>query len=62
MKKLRSTNTSGVTGVWFKPKTNAWVAEITINSRKKHLGCFSRLQDAAKCRAKAEKSLSEGTV
>lgn len=43
----RATNTSGYPGVsWFKPAA-LWVAEITTNRKKTHLGYFKRAEDAA---------------
>jgi hypothetical protein len=50
------TNTSGVTGVWYDDKhgTPKWVAEIKFEEKKKHLGRFLTLEEAAAVRRAAE--------
>lgn len=56
----RSTNTSGVVGVIFRPKggygkkTDRYIANITVNYETKFLGCFDTLEEAAKARKEAE--------
>lgn len=47
-------NTSGVMGVSWCPKKNAWRAHITVCKRFKHLGYFSSLTDASAARKDAE--------
>jgi len=53
--KRRSTNTSGVTGVyWITPKS-LWKASISSNGKLKTLGFFNAFDDAVKARKDAEK-------
>lgn len=52
--KIRSTNTSGVTGVWYRKDTNRWVAEIKKNYTKVSLGCFETKEEAIAARKRAE--------
>jgi hypothetical protein len=44
--KIRSTNTSGYMGVH--PYKNRWVAQITAGDKKKYLGRFVNVEDAAR--------------
>lgn len=53
--KRRSTNTSGVTGVWKSKQKGKYVAEILVNGKKHHLGTFDLLEDAARARKEAER-------
>ena len=46
--KIVSTNTSGFTGVFFHKINKKWIAQITINRKRKHLGCFNTPEEAAK--------------
>ena len=46
--RLRSDNTSGVKGVaWYK-KLDKWMAYCNVNGKRKHLGYFCSLPDAAR--------------
>lgn len=53
--KKRSTNTSGVTGVYWAEAKNKWYAQITVGGKTKHIGFFETLEDAEKAREKAKK-------
>lgn len=53
-KNIQSNNTSGKTGVCWKPKNNKWLAYITINRKQKNLGLFENLSDAIAARVDAE--------
>lgn len=53
--KVRSTNTSGVTGVCWNKKSNKWVAGIMVQGKKIHLGYFENFDDAVISRKEAEK-------
>lgn len=53
--KLKSNNTSGIIGVrFYKPRGN-WVATITVNKVRKHLGYFKDKEAAIVARRIAEK-------
>ena len=52
--KLRSTNKSGVMGVYWDKGASKWRAVITHNNKKVHLGWFKDLDDAATARKLAE--------
>jgi hypothetical protein len=51
---LSSANTSGVCGVCHLPREKVYVAYITVNSKRKHLGRFKTLEEAAAVRKAAE--------
>lgn len=44
---LRDDNTSGFRGVYWHKANNKWVVQITINSKKVHLGYFNTAIDGA---------------
>ncbi len=48
------TNTSGITGVRWREEKNRWFAEIGIDGKKKHLGCFRTKEEAIAARKAAE--------
>lgn len=51
--RMRSDNTSSVTGVyWYKPY-GTWKAQININGKRKHLGYFTDFGEAAAAYRKA---------
>lgn len=52
--KIRTTNTSGITGVRCRKDTNRWTAEIKKNYVKIALGCFETKEEAIAARKKAE--------
>lgn len=54
---IRSTNRSGFRGVSWNSRVQKWVASITRNQRRVHLGFFAAAEDAS---AAVEKVLSEG--
>jgi len=45
---MRKTNTSGYTGVSWKPDRNKWRARIRVNKKETHLGYFESKTDAKK--------------
>lgn len=49
-----STNTSGVTGVYWVKSTRKWQSAITFQNKVIHLGTFSNKQDAIDARKEAE--------
>jgi len=51
---IQSDNTSGVPGVWWDRQRNKWVAEIKVDYRRRFLGRFTSITDAAAARAEAE--------
>lgn len=52
--KRYSTNTSGVTGVYWFKQTQKWVAQIIVNGKNIHLGYFDCFLAASMVRLKAE--------
>lgn len=54
-KRLRSDNTSGVTGVNYHKKRNSWVARIRVNKQEIRLGYFATFESAVRARLQAEK-------
>jgi len=55
---LSSRNTSGVTGVSLNPrKSGEWVARISVDGKRKHLGYYDEFDDAVKARLNAELAL-----
>ena len=51
---VQSNNVSGIPGVhWYKNR-NKWIAYITINGKRKNLGYFNTLEEAAEARRQAE--------
>lgn len=52
--KIRSNNTFGICGVSYDKRSGKWEAHIKINKKKKSLGLYSTLQEAAKARYEAE--------
>lgn len=53
--KIRRTNTSGVTGVYWEKRHNKWYASICMFGKRKYLGSYINFIDAVKARWKAEK-------
>jgi hypothetical protein len=53
-KRTYKNNTSGVKGVTWMKKNQVWIARITYNKKRIHLGCFSTLEEAKKSRQEAE--------
>ena len=53
--KLPKNNTSGVQGVYWHKKAKKWAAYIKSDTKIKHLGLFTSLEDAAKVRKETEK-------
>lgn len=46
--KIRTTNTSGCTGIVFRPDRKKWRANITVLGKKHYLGLFTDKKDAEK--------------
>lgn len=55
--KLRETNTSGVTGVYWNKARCMWEAEITFKNKKYHLGRFGDKEQAIAARRSAEERM-----
>lgn len=53
-KSLQKNNTSGVTGVYWNEKSKSWLASITVNNQRVHVGIFTHKEDAIKARKQAE--------
>ena len=52
-----STNTSGVTGVYFDKQRNKWVASISYNKKRTLIGRFASKEDAVRARIEREAAL-----
>lgn len=52
--RLSRTNSSGYNGVYYNPRSEKWVTQITFKSRTCYLGSFYKLEDAVDMRRKAE--------
>lgn len=50
-------NSTGVRGVSYRPKTGTYVAYIGLKGKKRHLGSFRTLAEAAEARREAEQEL-----
>ncbi len=48
-------NTSGITGVSFRSADQTWIAYITQDGKRVHLGTFSAMDEAVSARKSAEK-------
>ena len=55
--KLRSTNTSGTTGVSWSKLHLKWVAYIMVDNKHKHLGLFNDIDDAKAAHLNAKRKL-----
>lgn len=53
-KSTQHNNKSGVSGVFLPKDSKKWIAYITINKKRKHLGSFADKNDAIKARLEAE--------
>lgn len=53
--RLKSDNKSGIRGVHWAKHAKSWVAQIRINGKTKHLGCFLTIEEAAAARKEQEK-------
>lgn len=54
-KGIRSSNTSGQTGVYWSGAAKKWQAYITVDQRARYLGVFTEKQQAIDVRLKAER-------
>jgi hypothetical protein len=52
--RLNANNASGIRGVAWLKSRNVWTAQITVDHKKVHLGCFRDISDAAEARRRAE--------
>jgi len=52
--RLTNKNKSGINGVSWHKSSKSWIAQISINKRPKHLGCFKTKEEAASARYTAE--------
>jgi hypothetical protein len=58
--KPRKDNASGYLGVNFHKASKKWVAQISVNKKKKHLGCFDSPEKARDVYLLAKRNLHEG--
>jgi len=52
-----TTNTSGITGVYWSKKRKKWLAAITVYGKQRYIGCFEDINTARDARKNAEKEL-----
>jgi hypothetical protein len=52
--KVQIDNKTGVTGVYLPKNGNLWIAAITVDSKRIHIGCFNKFSDAVMARWEAE--------
>ena len=52
---LSKSNTSGRTGVYYNKNRHKWIAQLSINGSKIHLGSFDTPEEAANARLQGEK-------
>lgn len=53
-KKLFTTNTSGIRGVYLNKKSNRWIAQITFKGKTYYLGSYETKEEAAQARQLGE--------
>jgi hypothetical protein len=53
LKKFKN-NSSGYSGVYWHKRCNKWAARIQVNCKSKHLGLFTKIEDAINVRKIAE--------
>lgn len=44
---IRRSNTSGKRNVWWSPQHKKWRTGIYINGKRKHIGCFTTVEEAS---------------
>lgn len=54
-KGIKSTNKSGVTGVYWSKATKKWAASIVADTKERRIGYFDTIEKATEARKKAEK-------
>jgi hypothetical protein len=54
---LSKANTSGIKGVYYDKRIGMWRAQIMHNYKTHYLGCYNKLEDAAKARREKAKQL-----
>lgn len=55
--KLRSNNTSGVTGVWYHKQSGKWQARIKFKKQTYYLGSHETIEEATRVRKVAEEKM-----
>jgi hypothetical protein len=56
-RKLNNNNTSGIKGVYFHKPANKWIASISINKKRFHIGLYDNIEGAIKARQEKAKEL-----
>lgn len=54
-KTMNKSNTTGVTGIYWRKSTKKWQVSIKVNYKSVHIGCFNNLKDAITARKDANK-------
>jgi hypothetical protein len=52
--RLRPNNRSGATGIYFRERTQRFIAQLQLYRTRYHIGCFDTLSEAVAARQKAE--------
>jgi hypothetical protein len=55
--RLRPNNRSGATGIYFRERTQRFIAQLQLHRTRYHIGCFDTLSEAVTARRKAEEQL-----
>jgi hypothetical protein len=55
--KPRVTNRSGFSGIYFRERTQRFIAQLQLHRTRYHIGCFDTLSEAVTARRKAEEQL-----
>ena len=53
---------TGVRGVHFSSRINRWIAQITVNRKCNHLGCFKSLEEAKEAYMKAKQQFHSAPI
>lgn len=51
----KANNRSGRMGVWFSKPLKKWIAEISVNGKRHHIGTFADFSEAVEARSAAER-------
>ena len=58
-RRAHASNTSGLLGVYYKPKNKKWAAQIQANKKRMNLGLFKTAEEAHTAYLKAKRELHD---